>query len=294
MNALQDKNPTDGPRTDQALIQSFISFNATSVGVKPIEKANPHKLLYVNFSTTDSCAQSSSSVLRFEIASPKQSQKFWWVYISASAKFWCDTFTHRTPAETNTPEAKIHISSWSKIITALTGLSGPHIILPPLQFLIWYDIWIRWCHVHIFRVEAGLCLLSHRVTTGEMMTCSPCSLIRIARHLHRERCAISTIWSAGQPGFVSWALTDEWIISSHPPPSKHAVSKGFECGGHQIQTGVWREETIDTALSWIYEKPLQGETYWGKEKCIYDGCLQRCFSCDWCRSTGIISRKMTI
>lgn len=68
---------------------------------------------------------------------------------------------------------QIHISCWCKIITALTGLSSPHITLPSPQFLIWFDVWIMWCDVHIFRGEAGLCLLSHRVTTGEMMTRAP-------------------------------------------------------------------------------------------------------------------------
>lgn len=209
-----------------------------SVSVKPMEKANAHKLLYVNFSTTDSCAQSSSSALRFEIDSPKQSQKFWWVYICLCKVLMWHIHPQNACRNKHT-WGKIHIPSWSKIITALTGLSGPH-ILPPLQLLIWYDIWIRWCHVHIFRVEAGLCLLSHRVTTGEMMTCSPCSLITIARHLHRERCAISTTYLISRSAGICILGLDWWMnhFLSSPPLKTRCVQR----------LGLWRTSNTDTGV----------------------------------------------
>lgn len=155
--------------------------------------------------------------------------------------------------------------------------SYPTIIL---QFLIWFDVWIRWCNVHIFRGEASLCLLSHRVTTGEMMTHAPCSTEspnKRTRHPPRGRSAISTIRSAGQMGFVFWALSDEWIISSHLSLKTHCVQR-LDCGAHQIHDmDVKGGENTGTGLPWIYEKRLQGETCWGKEKWIYIGCLQRYF-----------------
>lgn len=154
--------------------------------------------------------------------------------------------------------------------------SYPTIIL---QFLIWFDVWISWCNVHIFRGEASLCLLSHRVTTGDMMTHAPCSTEspnKRTRHPPRGRSAISTIRSAGQMGFVFWALSDEWIISSHLSLKTHCVQR-LDCGAHQIQTWMWREGKTQAQGCCEYMRNVFREKRGGKEKWIYIGCLQRYF-----------------
>lgn len=154
--------------------------------------------------------------------------------------------------------------------------SYPTIIL---QFLIWFDVWISWCNVHIFRGEASLCLLSHRVTTGEMMTHAPCSTEspnKRTRHPPRGRSAISTIRSAGQMGFVFWALSDEWIISSHLSLKTHCVQR-LDCGAHQIQTWMWREGKTQAQGCREYMRNVFREKRGGKEKWFYIGCLQRYF-----------------
>lgn len=103
------------------------------------------------------------------------------------------------------------------------------------------------------------------------------ALISVARHPHRGRAAISAIWSAGQLGFVSWALSDEWIISSHLSLKTHCVQR-LDCGGHQIQTGIWGEEKIQTQCCHKYMKTIfWGERVEGKKKCIYVRCLKRFF-----------------
>lgn len=82
------------------------------------------------------------------------------------------------------------------------------------------------------RGEAGSCLLSHTESLQERWWPAHHAppqnpLVSVAWHPLRGRSAISTIWSAGQLGFVSWASADEWIISSHLSLSKHTVSKGW-------------------------------------------------------------------
>lgn len=147
---------------------------------------------------------------------------------------------------------KIHISSWSKIITSLTGLSGPHIIPPaphphpahPCSSLsgVTFELVDAMCTFSVLNPASVCChteSLQERwwpVHHSPLKT--PISRDRhLHPHLHRGRCAISTIWSAGQLGFVSWALSDEWIISSHPSPSKHAVSKGWIVEGIKRRQG---------------------------------------------------------
>lgn len=203
----------------------------------------------------------------FEIASPKQSQKFWWVYISAFAEFWCDTFAHRNK-KTHT-WGQIHISFCWKIITPLTGLFSPRIPLSSLQFLIWFDVWISWCNVHIFRGEASLCLLSHRVTTGEMMTRAPRSTEspnkRSSAPAVRKICNINHPISRSD-GICILSLV--WWMNHF----LSSVSQNTLCP----KAGLWSTsnadmdvkggENTDAELPWIYEKRLQGETCGGKEK----------------------------
>lgn len=117
------------------------------------------------------------------------------------------------------------------------------------------------------------------------------ALISAARHPHRGRSAISTNWSAGQLGFVSWALSDEWIISSHLSLKTHCVQR-LGCGGHQIQTGMWREEKIQTRCCHEYKKTLFGEKHVERKKMYLCWTSSKIFFLgDGSVSTGIIQEK---
>lgn len=169
-------------------------------------------------------------------------------YTSASTNLWCGSFTHTMSTDTRQRKKKntwgqIHISSWWKIITALTVLSSPYIRLSSLQSPIWIDVWIRWDDMHIFSDEASLCLLSHGVVLGEMMTRAPRSIESPNKHLAasppRKIHNINHLISRS-PGIVSWVLSDKWIISSHLSLKTYSVQRQ-DARGHQIWSGMWRE-----------------------------------------------------
>lgn len=254
-----------------------------SVSVRPIDRDSQHThSLCISISAPRTAALSHPPT-RCVLKLPVQSNhKSFDEYISSSAKFW---WWHIYPQNARRNKkthtwGQIHISSWCKIITALTGLSSPHVILSSLQFLIWFDIWIRWCDVHIFTGEASLCLLSHRDTTGDVMTLAPCSTEspnkRSPAPAPRKICNINLLISRSAGicilGLVWWM---NHFLSSR--------SQNTLCP----KAGLWRTsnterdvkggENIDTVLSWIYESPLQGETCSAKEKWIHVGCLQRFF-----------------
>lgn len=171
---------------------------------------------------------------------------FWNCQSKAITKVWMSICLPRQSFDVMPPNAcrnehtwdKIHISSWSKIITTLTGLSGPRIIAPtphphpahPRSSLsaVTFELVDAMCTFSVLKPASVCCRTESLQERWWPAHHSPQkTLISRDRHLHLGGCAISTIWSAGQLGFVSWALSDEWIISSHPPSSKHAVSKGW-------------------------------------------------------------------
>lgn len=204
------------------------------------------------------------------------------IYISASWKvlIW---HTHPQNARGNKHTwGRSLISSRSKIITALTGLSSPHLTPLPLQFLICCDMWIRRCRVCIFRAEASFLFAVTRSRNRRdddlLTTLHPKALISAVWHLHREGCAISTMRSAGQLGFVSRA-PDWWMnhFFSSPSLQTHWFQR-LDCGGHQIETGC-EGRRVQTQRCHEYMRSLFGEKHVaGKEKCIYDGSVQRCVS----------------
>lgn len=215
--------------------------------------------------------------------------------ISPSAKFWCDTFTCRNK-KTHT-WGKIHTSSRSKIITALTGESSLHIILSSLQFLIWFDIWIRWCDVHIFSEVRRACVCCHAESLRERWwpahRAPLKALISAARHPHRGKiCNINQLISGSAgiciPGLVWWM---NHFLSS--------LSQNTLCP----KAGLWRTsntdrdvkggENTDSELSWIQENPLRGETCWEEENVFVLDVFKDFFFFlgDGSVSTGIIQEK---
>lgn len=174
-----------------------------------------------------------------KIASPTKSQKFWWAYILYIQTYniylhrvlmwhiYSQTFCGCRKAHT---WGQIYISSLSKIITPLTDLSDPHISPSFLQFLMWLDVWIMWCNVCILSGETSLCLLSHRVTPGEMMTDVPCSAEgpnkRRAASAPRTLCNINHVISRS----AGICIRDFCLMNESFPLiclSKHIVSKGW-------------------------------------------------------------------
>lgn len=151
------------------------------------------------------------------------------LYLSASEKLRYDTFTHWMSTETrkHTPEAKSIFPLCGKIITAVTGLfiSRYH----PCSSLSGLTSEIG-SVMHTFSEVRPACVHCHieslRGRWWPAHHASLRALISVAQYPPGGRSVISTIWSAGQLGAVSWALSDEWIISSHLC-LKHTVSKGW-------------------------------------------------------------------
>lgn len=112
------------------------------------------------------------------------------------------------------------------------------------------------------------------------------ALISAALHSRRRRSAISTIWSAGQLGFVSWAQSDEWIISSHLSLSKHTVSKGwivedikYRQGGENIVMNIWKPSS---GRNMLRERKMY--LCWMSSKIFFlgiDASLQALFQENW-------------
>lgn len=161
---------------------------------------------------------------------------------------------------------QIHISFWWKIITPLTGLSSRHITLSSLRFLIWFDVWIRCCNVHIFIGEASLCLLSHTGATGEMMTRASFSAEspnkRSPAPALRKSCNIKHLIS----GSAGICISGPCLMNESFPLiclSKHTMSTGWivehikyrqGCGGrgkhrHCAVINIWKPSSGRNMLS---------------------------------------------
>lgn len=200
-------------------------------------------------------------------------------YISAAAKFWCDTFTHRMPSETrkHTPEAKsISPLGVNNYCSDRPAQPSYHTIIPAVPYLVWRLNGGAMCTYSEVRL-ASLCLLSHRVTTGEMMTCTPCLAESSNKHsltpAPRKICNINHLISRSAGicmlGLIWWM---NHFLSS-VPQNTSCPKVGLRRTSN-TDRDVKRGENINTVLSWIYETLPQGETCRGKEKVIYVGCLQ--------------------
>ncbi len=136
-------------------------------------------------------------------------------------------------------------------------------------------------------VEARSCLLSHRVTTAEMMTRAPC----FAETPHKRSLASATLQYQPSDQQVSWDLYPGPRLMNESFPlislSKHTVSKGWieedikhrqQCEGrrkyrHSAVMNIWKPSSGRNVLR-------KGEMYlcW-LSKIFFLGLIQICRRC---------------
>lgn len=132
---------------------------------------------------------------------------------------------------------------------------------------------------------------SHRVTTEEMMAHAPCSTEspnKCSPALTPKKiCNINHLISRSAGICI---LGPVWWMNhflSSLSLKTHCVQR-LDCGGHQIQTGR-RKYSHEYMKTLFREKHVEG-----KKNVFMLDVFKDFFSWDWCKSTGIISRKLTI
>lgn len=128
---------------------------------------------HVHFSTTGSCTHSSSALLFENWQSKAITEVLMSIYISASAS----SDVTRLPTECAQTQENTHLGPNPYFFLVENNYHSDrpvwpshHTIIPAVPYLVW-----RLTLSVLCAGEASLCLLSHRVTTGDMMTCTPCS-----------------------------------------------------------------------------------------------------------------------
>lgn len=133
------------------------------------------------------------------------------IYISASTKFW-----HIYPQKQENTHLRPNpyfLDVENNYRSDRPAWPSYHTIIP--QFLICFDVWIRCCDVQVKPACVGCHTESLQERWWPAHQASLKALINVAPLPRWVDLQYETMWWAGQLGFVSWASSDEWIISSH-------------------------------------------------------------------------------
>lgn len=236
----------------------------------------------------------------FEIAGPKQSQKFGWVYIYISA-WWKVLIWHTHPQNARGNKhtwGRSLISSRSKIITALTGLSGPHLTPLPQRFLICCDMWIRRCHVCIFRAEGSFLFCRHAEPQRERWWpahyAPPKSPNKRSLAPEPGRMCNINHSISGSAGICiprPRLMNESFLLISFPPNT--LIPKAGLWGTSNRDRGVKGGEYRRNAVMNIWEASSGRNMLRERKSVFMMDLFKDALPCDWCKSAGVIWRNTT-